>query len=55
MKNINYLNKNKSKNYIGFNIEKRKQKYISCLKRQIIKLVRLIACLRPVDTTFIIK
>ena len=33
MKNINYLNKNKSKNYIGFNIEKNKTKIYQLLKK----------------------
>ena len=54
MKNINYLNKNKSKKYIGLNTDKRKQKYIPWLEKQIIKLIRLFVCLWSVDTTFII-
>ena len=45
VKVINYINKTKSKNFIGLNIDK---------KKQIIKLVRLFTCLWSVDTTFII-
>ena len=38
-----FINKNKSRNlyWSGLNIDKREEKYIRCLEKQIIKLVRL--------------